>query len=343
MASNWTIIAATGTSHTDGTAFVWDAQGTAARYVVGKFINPTLTPYQTVKFVMSGLPESFGRCGNMLIGNAKADFSEFVYVFIISNKIEIGYYNAGVGGWGTPANYNVLQTENATAGTWPLGGWSLQCGTAVSPNQYIVAFQGSQQLAVTDTAAHIAADANHLFAGQAFFSDARSPIEAAPGKISVWQVLDSSPVAVVGSGMRVFRASTALVSTTLVGSSIPGGFFDNVDYCSADITWNAATSTAKVSTPGMYTAWVCIAFGSEFTNNLVAPIIFKNGGFYLQGPSIDSPSAGVDPQRGVWFPFPLQLAAGDTVLAGLRSNAVITLTGDSTGTITWFSLHKNSP
>jgi hypothetical protein len=159
----------------------------------------------------------------------------------------------------------------------------------------------------------------------------------------VWQVLDSSPVGVVGSGMRVFRGDTGDVSTSLVGQEIPGGFFDNVDYCSADLTWDPTTSTVAVRDPGMYTAWVSLGFGSEFSNNLTAPIIFKNGAFLLQGPSIDSPSAGADPQRGVWFSFPMQLFAGDTVAPGLRSNEVVTLTGDTTGTVTWFALQKNSP
>ena len=367
--SKWTILGATGTTHLDGEKLVWDDSGAAARYVLGRYNDPTLGTYQTVRFTLATLQEqplSGGNpCSNMLIANATLDFSEFVYAEFFWNRIDIGYYNGGVEGWDNRSNYHVLASHNtSTGGAWPLGAWSLKCGTETSPYQYIISFgpgDGAQQLSYTDTAMNVPADSSHRYAGQALFSTSRGSGESTPGSVSLWRVDDTNPTAMIGSGMRAYRTSTTPVTmnSTTAGSIVPGSFYDNLEYCSADMHWDAATSTLTVDEPGMYLATVCLGFTQRYYNCMTQPLLFRNGSLYLSGDSREvmgtyssGTSAAQVPQRGVWFTFPVRIInPGDTIapglwsqnLAGTPAPVAVNVGGESTGTVSWFSVSKINP
>lgn len=327
-----------GVVHGNGSGLEWQASGSTPRGVIAGYPTAMADSFHTVGFtlaaadgVVSGVSPS-----NMLIGKAKADFSEFVFAQVFPSSVSVGCYKGGVGGWGVASNYVVLDSA-ATYGVWPAGSWTLQCGYGSVGGEYRVALNGAIQAVGVDVSNPVATDSAHVYAGQGFFSGVRAGVEVGPCVVSAWQVAETPKVVVPAGNLRVFRTSQSLVPVsnpaTYQQVALPGSFFDGVDYCSGDISWNAANSTATVSSAGVYLATVSLRVSSSGSGGVVGGVaVLKNG-----VPCLASPPITVS--QGVCGSFPVPLLAGDTVSPGAEVSGG-NLLGDPTGMFTYFGLNR---
>lgn len=365
----WTLIYGTGSTHKDGDKIVWDDSGSSDRAVIQLWTDPTDGAYQTVRATFGSQPEQplagGTACYDLLIANSTIDGSEFMWAKFIWNRLEVGYYDGGVGGWGNPANYHFLSgfTTSNPAG-FPVGSWAFKAGTEADPYQYIISFgqgDGANQVSFTDSDMNIPADSDHVYGGLGLFSKARGSGEGTPASVSMWVLEDTDPTEMIGSGFLAYRTNTAAVSmcSSFAGENVPGSFFDNVEYCSADYTWNGATSELTVKNPGMYMVTVHIAFQQRYYNRLTQAIIFRNGSFYKAGNSVESiqnvntgTAVSQIALRGVFFSFPVRCITPNTVLApgvwsqslaGTPAPAQVNAGGEPTGTVSWFAVAKMNP
>lgn len=167
----------------------------------------------------------------------------------------------------------------------------------------------------------------------------------APGKATQFTTGDNVPVAVVGTTLRVFRATTGGITKGGGSGPVPANTFDTVDYISTDITWNPITSTAVFSKPGTYLfsgrfeMSNPIGFSEELYPTIVVNGVDRIRGGARRGISIAALGVPHFPQD--------KSAGGDAMMLYLQANTSVqfgffatqsnTVIGDSAGGKTWFS------
>lgn len=66
---------------------------------------------------------------------------------------------------------------------------------------------------------------------------------------------DTAPATVLGSTFRAYRASGTVVGISSGTNPLPNNFFDNLSYCSPDMSWNPGVANAVgISVEGTYLA-----------------------------------------------------------------------------------------
>jgi hypothetical protein len=275
------------------------------------------------------LPQA-GAC-NVLEGRKSADGSSRVFAEVYADKVILGCYVGGT--------RHVIET--ALGAPSPASRWELQLGTEENDRNFLV-YQNRKTIIDNDDTNPSLEGSAYRSAGQAMISGAGGQIETSPGDIAQWSLRDLAPPSVIGTGMRVKNlAATTYVMTHGVISSIPNGYFDSVDYCSADIDWDASLTQATLNTEGHYLIEFDLLFNTFYPSVTIYPALFQNTAALLGGPI--SASAGTDSQFKTAFgSFSTYGRPGDVILPGMgiASSGDITVTGDATGILSWLTITK---
>lgn len=333
---NWTPAPGnTGTVYVGTGGFSWAKGGInqARQYRATYNAGKTSTNKQVVGMVLWTLmekPLSAGLVGgsNWLFARVSDDWQSFIYIRLYYNKVELGCYVDGVQHiWDTVLG-------NASAGSL----WELQAGTEDDDYEILV-YQNRQTVCDYTDSAHVSKlGGGYLSGGMGMLSDPRPAGEAAPGAVAQWSLRDLAPPAILGSALRVRnRSSTAL---TIPGggivSSIPNGYFDDVDYCSSDITWNAAITQATISTEASYQVEFSVLFNADESTARTYPALFQNSDI-IGGQLLAS-----TPNRSAFGAFTTYCRPGDIISPALAivTAGNINVVGDSLGQLSWLTITK---
>lgn len=320
--------------------FAWVDSGNVqrqyrARYNAGK----TSTNKQVVGMSLWTLMEpqpiaAYAGCGNFLYARLSDDWQSFIYLRLYYNKAEIGCYVDGV--------QHIWDTALGNPATASL--WELQVGT--EDNDYeILVYQNRQTIFDYKDEDHVSSlGDDYLSGGMGMISDYRGTQgESTPGSIAQWSLRDLAPPSIIGTGMRV-RNVDSVESYSMTGgglvSSVPNAYFDDVNYCSADIDWDAATTTATISTEGFYQLEFVIHFASWYSSVTFYAALFHNSdvlGSQAFG------SSGTDSQaHSCSGSFTTYCRPGDVLSPALAilSAGAISVTGDSLGQTAWLTITK---
>lgn len=144
-------------------------------------------------------------------------------------------------------------------------------------------------------------------------------------KVAYFALQDNSPSSIVGSGARVYKATTG---TGTFNGATSSNFYDTVDLITPDITFTPGNGCRfTVSKTDWYMVVVKLRYSAA---NTVAPAIYKNG---VQVRNGMSSSSGSSVLTGI-----LYLQAGDYVQAGSNGNA--TYVGSADGTASSFEITR---
>jgi hypothetical protein len=311
--------------------------------------KPTNTDYQVIAGTMTTPPQQgTGTPRFHAIGRSNSTGNTFVWARaycdgFLSFKGEIGRTVSGV--------------ETVWATNIPLT-WSLDMkfvlGVGTNPRQYQV-YSGSTlvwthtesgtasvnyttKTSTSTVGSTLGASNRHWGAITQIRSGSGGPFHS--GKVSGTSVSDNQTPQVNGSVARMDRTSTATVSYTggSAVTAIPNSFFNVVEYESPDVDADAATSSFTVKESKAY-----IITGRVMTGNVAAwgTLILQvwNGSAWVTsqyGNPIYTQDAAAA-LHGQWIQY---LTAGQKVrLAYQRAGiTVTTLTGESTGSRTYFAI-----
>jgi hypothetical protein len=149
-------------------------------------------------------------------------------------------------------------------------------------------------------------------------------------------VSDNQPPAVVGSTFRARRASGSDV--TFSGTNkVPNGYFDTLDYCSDDMTWDG--NNLKVSQEGTYVVNLRyltpnIPGGAKADIGLYV----NNAGVRRMGGGFADSSFGANSGSGIDGTTLIYLRKNDLLTPGYIVDANVTSHGSPTDNATWFEV-----
>lgn len=318
-----------------GGSAVWQPSGTTSSTSMEMYnVEPTATDYQLISAVFDSAmnPGPF----NYLYGraNSASDPTAYVYAELQSNAVVIGYVN---GSTNTPfITETVAFQANAI--------YSLVCGISGSVNTYQILLNGAPIAEYVDAAGVAQIGSGFRWTGWGMFGDYNEGFFGfgagwvLPASVLQWGMADSAPGPTVGSYLRVFRENTTPVQMLSGTNQLFDNFFDSVDRNTSDITWNAATSTATVSTAGTYVMVVrLLADGDVGLTWQMAR--YQNSILEEYGFPVDSPAGGLRDT------FVFYANAGDTITPGidLISGSVAYLMGNSDSVSCYMTLAKVNP
>lgn len=329
----------TGTVCVTNTGFRWIDSGSVqrlyrARYSAGK----TDTDKQVAGMVLWTLMEgpasaATAGCGNYLFARLSDDWQSFIYLRLYYNKIELGCYSDGV--------QHIWDTVLGTPATASL--WEIQAGTEDDDYEILV-YQNRQTICDYKDEDHVSkVGEDYRSGGMGMISDARPGAESTPGGIAQWSLRDLAPPAIIGTGMRVRNVDTVDTYSIPGGglvSSVPNAYFDDVNYCSADIDWDAATTTATISTEGFYQIEFMVLFSTWYSSVTLYPAMIQNSD--ILGINVFG-SAGTQSQvRSCSGSFTTYCRPGDVLspAVAVLTAGSISVTGDSLGQTAWLTITK---
>ena len=162
------------------------------------------------------------------------------------------------------------------------------------------------------------------------------------GTIAGTAVADNAPPPVVGSTFRVYRLSTGTVNFA-VGPNpnsyiiTPAGFFDTLDFCSPDLTWDGLYQLT-ISVEGTYA--VSLRYNSNQNNGQFAAAIIKNNvGVRAMGGTGTYSGFGAQAPTGEGCTALIYLKAGDVISPGYQNGGVaFGAIGDPSGGTCYFEV-----
>lgn len=348
-----------------GTGYWGIKSGRAAWYPVNDYnrtcvgiynVAHTTTDYQMVGAAFAAAPWWSGSTSNsghnFLFGRADATGSTCVFADMTAYTAQIGCIVAGTKTvLGTASGF----TFKANAIYW------LRCGTVGGARIFQLVEGTRAVLTVTEVGttsvlgSEQATPEDYRWGGAGVTGAATSLGTAQPGVMTAFALSDNQPAAVIGSGARMFRASTSAVDVSAGAHQLPTGFFDTVAESTADITASTSAGTFTVSQDGWYnidaqfsladfwggfsplspfplflTVYKTPSGGSPAVECQIGDVLM---GYALSGFTTASPRAACGSAR-------IYLQAGDSVQLGYNADTGKTdvFIGDAAGIGTYFTL-----
>lgn len=315
---------------TDGHRWVWNDSGNSQRTTPGIYTaTPTLTPYQSVQFVMASLMERPGWGGpgnpsNWIIFRSNVTGTQFAFIKVLPSTVQLWKYDNGT-------FTQVLDSFSATPAVGAR--WEVRAGTAAGVDTIVLLMNDRGVANWTPDPGVIWSDAAHQFAGQAMQSDNRNLGEATPGSIEVWTLSDNAPDGTVGTGLIVTSSNTTGRSLPTGASRVPSGFFDVTEHESADIVWDGQKATVRDA--GWYSVQAEIAMSTGATGAMA--VLYRQGIPWKVRRS-GSPITATASVGGSWNIYlPEGGECGPGVYVAGSSGAIV---GDAATQATWFSITR---
>lgn len=335
IGSEWAVSGG-GTITTDGANATLTGGGKAiATYQTLK----SVTNFQVIKLVLATAPRSNSDYV-YLIGRSNTDRSTYVFARLNKSSAAVGCVVGGAETvWATQSDppYPRPSIHPRAGDTWEL--W---CGTGTAQGQFLVVRNGATIINHTDAAAQSQVGDDYLDWGFGFAG-------SDPGSVAVWTANDNTPAPVIGSVLRVYRASTAGVGTAVAIQKVPANTFDTVDKISPDMAWDGTQLT--VAKAGMYIVRCRLEFSTNIGANAnVSLCVYKNDVVYEFGRE--------DPSQGGPWPstvysysgasslsetFLVYCEPGDRVQPGVVFGVSgLNIVGDNTGAYTALTVSRIS-
>ncbi|AMQ66963.1 minor tail protein [Mycobacterium phage Cracklewink] len=309
----------------------------------------TATNFQKVTMVL-GTQVAQINATDRIYGRVSDDRTQYVFAELGSGlsfptRIRLGY-NIGAG---EVITYNAEFAVDRSPGQI----WSLLCGTGSNARVFGLSLGGSTIAGWSDTGNVTGMGAGFLRWGFGGASATFVGQLKLPSAITRVTIADNTPVPVLGTTFRAYRANTAAVTMTLDDQSGRlENVFDTIDYISSDFMWNPATATLTVTKTGTYLAAGRLMANADLkTSTIQALELFVNGSRKMRtGDKIVAASgvgSGSGNDREVAGVAPIYLNAGDQLSLWLYMNdraggvnVTFPITGDAGGVNTWFSVTK---
>lgn len=318
---------------TDGHRWVWNDSGNSQRTTPGIYTaTATLTPYQSVQFVMASLMERPGWGGpgdpnNWIIFRSNVSGTQFAFIAVHYNRVELWKYDSGTFSKIGP-DVEVTPAVGAR--------WELRAGTVVSVDNLVLLMNDRGVANWTPGPGVVWSDTAHVWAGQAMQSDNRNAGEATPASIEVWTLSDNPPTGTIGSGLIVSSTTTTNVPMSSGTSRIPSGFFNVYEQGSADIAWDG--QKAIVRDAGWYAVQLELVVPTGAAG--ATGVLYRQGTPWKLRRSA-SPLGGLGSIGGSWN---IYLPAGGECGPGLNAPSTSpAITSDAAGQTSWFSITKANP
>lgn len=317
------------------------AAGTTAGYM--NCAHQYTTDTQSIAVVTGAGGDS--TAGTILHFHCDSAYTTGIYLKITTHALELGYFSGAYGS----RTYTAFGGTGSVSVSVPIGSRVEVRNSAA--NSYDLVINGIVQSTYVDTAAH-AVSGNHY--AQITFSSGTAWDWAHFNSWTVYSfwvsavmVADYVLPAYVGSGARMYRTSTSNVSTAGILAS---SYFGVLDNSTSDITVDLTNSKFTVSTEGRYLVTMrsklSINVGAYAGSSYVTPQLYINGALARLGDdsfayysSSDGIGGGVGSMNGTWSVY---LHPNDYVQVGwtksLNVGASATVTGEATGTQTYFSI-----
>ncbi|GAB4701004.1 hypothetical protein MOKP118_45140 [Mycobacterium avium subsp. hominissuis] len=239
-------VSGTGSSHLADSVLVWDSS-TIGDYLQGITSYATPGDIQVIKMTLQTAIQYGGK--NTIRARVGASWSRYVFARFSYNQVELGYYNG--------TSETVWDTKSCSPS--PGAQLELWCGDNTSDWKFYVLVNSQVVASYNDTAHVSAKGSSYRLSGLRLESGSFWGFNSPPGNVTYFEAGDGSTSNVTGTGMRVYRNSTAYVGST-VTTTMPTNYYDTVDYCSSDIHWNGLNAT--VDKAGQYMVsfeWQCDA------------------------------------------------------------------------------------
>ncbi|MBO0882211.1 MAG: hypothetical protein J2P17_18115, partial [Mycobacterium sp.] len=330
------------TSVSNGAAILTPSGSANSAALVFYNAAPTQTPYQIVSVVFSAPPQGSLVVGSAgyLIGRANSAGTSYVLAEIALDAVALAFSVAGT------------LTTVATATVSYVAGaiYQLVCGISGSEYTYEILRNGSVILSYVDSAHASQVGSAYQYAGFALACYYNNGFSASPAVLQ-WAVADNAPPTLVGSGARIYRASTTQVTPTYTAGSItllPSSFFDTLDKNTPDITVSLTNGEFTVANAG----WYKVTFGIEISGGTQGSIaITLVGVLYHNGSAAQWGNGAMvayyaplsfTPTR-LWSTFDIYLSAGDSVQVGYVNDGGATpntykFLGEATGQKTFLDI-----
>ncbi|WAA19741.1 minor tail protein [Mycobacterium phage Shweta] len=309
----------------------------------------TETNFQKVTLVL-GTKVAGANAIDRIYGRVSDDGTQYVFAELgqglsFPTRIRLGY-NIGAG-------EVITYSGELNAARSPGQIWSLLCGTGANARVFGLALGGSTIAGWTDSGNVSGMGAGFRRWGWGGASATFVGALKLPSSITRVTIADNTPVPVLGTTFRAYRANTTAVTFSLDNASGRlENVFDTLEYISSDLVWNPATATITVTKTGTYLVSARLAANADITtSSILALELFVNGarrtrtGDKLVAASGIGSGSGND--REVAGAAPVYLQAGDQLSLWLylfnRSGGATVnfpVTGDAGGINTWFTMTK---
>ncbi|URM86471.1 minor tail protein [Mycobacterium phage Hilltopfarm] len=323
----------------------------------GKFLRSldqpdaeTETDFQKVSLVY-GTQVAGINAVDRIYGRVSDDGTQYVFAEIGSGnsfpiRLRLGY-NVGAGEVITySGELNVQRSPGQI--------WALLCGTGANARVFGLSLGGSVIAGWTDTGNVTGMGAGFRRWGWGGASATFFGALKLPSAIARVTIADNTPVPVLGTTFRAYRASTSAITFSLDNASGRlEDVFDSLEYVSSDLVWDPATGTITVAKTGTYLVSGRLAANADVSQSstIMALDVFVNGSRKIRtGDKLVASGgigAGSNNDREVAGSVQVYLQAGDQVAMWLylnnRSSGVsvnFPIAGDAGGVNTWFTVTK---
>jgi hypothetical protein len=162
-----------------------------------------------------------------------------------------------------------------------------------------------------------------------------------PGTIASTSVSDNAPPTVLGSTFRCSRHSTTAVNYANSGlttpTKLPANFFDTQDYASPDMLWDGTNLT--VNTEGTFVVNIRYRASNIPGNTKVNGVLYINNVVARQlGANFADASLQANSGDAIIGSALVYLHVGDVLAPGYASSGAGTVTGEGTGTTSYFEI-----
>lgn len=282
-------------------AVTWQSSTTFG-YDFEYYPTETTTDYQVVSMTL-GTVNNGG--ATALVGRSNNTMGTCVVGFVGGGFAVIGCFVSG--------SYTLFDKVTHT----PVAGalYELVLGVESSSNLYGMQLlcNGTPLISLVDSSHISTVDSGHRFAGLGMVEGKNfGPTALVPPTVTSWGVADNAPPAVIGSGFRAYRTTTASLGTGSP-SLLPNSWYDTVEWNTGDLTYAAgAANQLTIGIAGWYDVTINFQNSSFFSGSSSAyfgSVLYKNGSVWARGTTL---SAGQ-----VWNDhYSVFCVAGDTLQPG---------------------------
>ncbi|QHB41288.1 minor tail protein [Mycobacterium phage KilKor] len=309
----------------------------------------TETDFQKVTIVL-GTQVAQSNAVDRIYGRVSDDGTQYVFAELgqgnsFPTRIRLGY-NIGAG-------EVITYSGESSVARSPGQIWALLCGSGANARVFGMSLGGSTIAGWSDTGNVTGLGVGFRRWGWGGASATFFGALKLPSAITRVTVADNTPVPVLGTTFRAYRASTSAVSFTLDNASARlENVFDTLDYISSDLVWNPATGTLTVTKTGTYLVSGRLAANADITTSSILSMeVFVNGARKIRtGDKLVAASgigSGSGNDREVAGVAGVYLQAGDQVAMWLYINqrsagnsVTFPVVGDAGGINTWFAVTK---
>lgn len=302
-------------------------------------VLPSTTDYQMVGCAFSSAPEwgnGSNASYNYLFTRMNSAGTSYVYAKLGKYSIELGYSVSGAKTVMTTMTSGFSFKSNAV--------YWLAAGT-VGGTRVFQVIEGKEPLITwTEVGTSSQLGSGFRYTGFGFHMDVNTWGIRNVGRVTAFAFSDNQPPTVVGSGSRMYRASTSNVGVSSGNNLLATSFFDTQDEATTDITQDRTNGKFTVSLAGWYQVTIVSAVSGNFPTTFQW-LLYKNGSAYKFLPG-NNGMRGVTAVGGNQLPIAVGasglvfLSAGDYVQMGYNANvsAGSCFVGDAAGQGTYFEI-----